>query len=115
MKSEVLGRIMSRSLGVFLILIGLVSLFDHLTFLWVVQDAMHETGWSNYPPVEGTDSGDLETDGDNPSTTFLHDSYAVVSGGLFSPVGSGLLILIGLIFTFLSKPIGRFLAGGKSE
>lgn len=82
-------------------------LIDFTIHLRQSKQALSDIGWGNYGPVEAVaDKGQW--------TTFLHDTYYVITPTV-SPFGSGAFLLIGVAFLTFSQPIGRIIAGVPRE
>ena len=97
------GRIAARAVGTALIAAGLVTLIDFTICLHQSKQFLNKNGWTDYSP-------DGAISNDEPTTTFVHDTYQVGTPSV-SPIGSGGFMLFGLAFFTFSRSIGRIIAG----
>jgi heme/copper-type cytochrome/quinol oxidase subunit 1 len=105
MNLEKTGAVISRGIGVGLIILGASSLL----YLPLFQPSgAPSSGWTSYSPGN---SADLPTD----LATHLQDTYFVVSNFAAGYLPSVAQTVAGFVLIFLSRPIGRWLAKGLGE
>jgi hypothetical protein len=102
MKTEMIGAVASRAVGVGLIVMAVCSA---LFWPFFSSSGMATSGWTSYSPPATTTDPLLN----------LKDAYYVVSS-----VGAGYLpnlaqILAGVVMIILCRPIGRWLAKGLTD
>ena len=102
MNSESIGAMISRAVGVVLIITGASSLLSFLPMFTPADTAI--AGWTSY--------SSLVT---NVSSLHLHDSYYVVGGGWNALVPGIVQAAAGLLMIFLCQPMGRLLARGLNK
>jgi hypothetical protein len=105
MNMEKTGALVSRGIGIGLIILGLSS-----ALYWPVfhRSGMATSGWTS------SSSGSSATVAKDLATT-LHDTYYVITSTAEFYVTSLAQALAGLAMMFFSRPIGRWLARGLSD
>jgi hypothetical protein len=105
MSIEKTGAVISRGIGVGLIVIAASSLL----YLPIFQPSgMATSGWTSYSP-----NGTTTTTSD--LMTQLHDTYFVMSNFAAGYLPSVAQAVAGFVMILLSRPIGRWRAKGLSE
>jgi hypothetical protein len=98
------GAVISRGVGLGLIVMGASALFSLPIFQ---PSGLATSGWTSYSPPGTTTTSD--------TMTHLHDTYFVLSNFTAAYLPSIAQAGAGFVMILLSRPIGRWLARGLSD
>lgn len=104
MTTTTLGIVVSRAVGLTLIIISLASLIDLVTLHIEASASMNESGWSSY-----SDSTEIEDSNpeDNSYSTGVHSTFLAIPY-----FGALTKCTIGFLLLFFSRCVGGLLARG---
>ena len=95
MTPRTLATVLLRILAIWIILESVLSALDLFIGSW---NSTRGSGWTSYPMAPQMDA-----------SIYLHDSYYVVAGNIYSMIPLGARCIIGALLLWRSGPLARLL------